>query len=84
MVADAEPLPVERQDMVVVVGRSEARVELRRSPRGQLKAVEKAIDVIDEEASVFRPIGRLDRAVRAENGRAPPGFDVEELDRPPI
>ena len=83
VVADAEPPAVEREDVVVVVRRGEARVDFRHGLRAQVEAVEAAVPVVDERAPVARPVRRLQGVGDGVDDPAPPRRHVEDFEAAP-
>ena len=86
LVADAQPRPVEGEDVVVVVAHRGPRVDGGRRPRGEVEAVEPpaalgaAGGVVDERAPVPRPVRRLEGLGRAVDHLPVPRPHVEDLE----
>ena len=60
MVTDAQHLPVERKDVIVVVARRESGVDRLGRAQREIKAVEETFLRIDQRLAVRSPVGRLE------------------------
>src|SRR5216684_3830235 len=76
---DPERLPVEGEDVIVIVAGGEPRIQGDRSPIREVKAIQQSLAVVNQRRAVLGPVGRLDRLGRTVHDPAVPGRDVEDL-----
>ena len=79
MITNGEHLPVEREDVIVVVAGSKAGIDFRRCPFGEVKPVQPAVAVIDQGLSVSSPVWCLQRIGHVVDRPAATAFDVEDF-----